>query len=81
MIDLLLDGGATAQLVRLDGERAALVCAQAFAPGTPLSASSAAGKLELKVSRSIRRTDGQFDVEARTVNLTRTVRERLAELL
>lgn len=82
MLALVLPG-ATATLVRAEGERFRLHATRAYAPGTPLKATVQGSEetLEFKVARSARRADGTFDVEGRLVNLTRVQRGLLAAAL
>jgi hypothetical protein len=68
----------TGEMVRVEGERFAMVASRAFAPGTPLAVALGGDTLQLKVARSARRDDGRFDVEGRLVNLTRAQRALLA---
>ena len=75
MLSLILVDGA-ARLVRVDGERFTMVAERAFAPGTPVTARIEGEQeaIELKVTRSVRRSDGAFDVAGRLVNVTRALR-------
>jgi hypothetical protein len=80
-VQLEFDGGGSATLVRVEGERFAIVADRAAAPGTPLRARIAGETLELKVSRCVRREDGSFAMDGRLVNLTRTLRRVLSARL
>jgi hypothetical protein len=63
----------------------ALVLPKAYAPGQPLElkleAPSGAVELQGKSLCSKRRSDGQFDIRVRLINLRRTDRELLVSLL
>jgi hypothetical protein len=75
-LSLTLPAGASAELCRVDGERFLMRATRAYAPGTPLKASvdGTSEVLDLKVARSVRTTDGDFNVDGRLVNLTRAQR-------
>jgi len=75
---LVLDGAA-ASLVKVDGERFAMTAVRAYAPGAPLKATieGTMDAVEMKVGRSIRRAEGEFEVEGRLVNVTRALRQLL----
>jgi hypothetical protein len=78
--ELELDGGGSATLLEIDGERLTLLAPRAFPPGSTLTCSSAAtGKLEIKV-RGCRKDAEAFRVDGRFVNLSRTQREALRAL-
>lgn len=83
MIPFVLDGGGSGELILLDGERCQLISTRPAAPGTPLCATleGESESLELKVNRCSRRPDDRFDIDARLVNLTRTLRTSLAARL
>lgn len=85
MIPLRLSTGEEAELVSLDGIRAALVSPRAFAPGAPLSFEALLEGdpvgLEGRSHGSRKRPDGRFDVQLRLVNLRRAHRLRLASAL
>jgi hypothetical protein len=75
-LPLTLPAGASAELCRVDGERFLMRATRAYAPGTPLKASvDGTGEvLDLKVARSVRTSEGSFNVDGRLVNLTRAQR-------
>lgn len=76
-----LASGASAELVRLSGERAWLWAERAAAPGTPLRGQLADGReLRIKVSRCVRRED-HFEIEGRLMDVERELRLALASEL
>jgi hypothetical protein len=77
-----LPDGETLVLIAFDGKHFRLVSARAFAPGQPLTVALAlAGgyTLELKSLGSVRREQGDFEVRARAMTLSRGAREALSE--
>jgi len=73
--------GGTAQLKRLDGERATLSSTIASAPGSRLDGTIDGGHhLRIKVHRCVRRGDG-FDVDGRVIDLRRDLRTLLVDRL
>jgi hypothetical protein len=68
--------------VDYDGTRLHFVTSQAFPPGKPISMTLHSGddgslSLEARCLGSKRRQDGQFDVQARLINLARNTRSAL----
>jgi len=72
--------GQSIELCEFDGKRALLVSVRALAPGQPITLEvplETGCTLELKSLGSVKRTDGRYEVRARTVTLPRGVRTRL----
>ncbi len=81
MIAARFESGDDADVLAIEGEILTLISPRAFAPGAPLRFTCTDLTLAGKSLGSKRRDDGRFDVRLRLVNLRRTDRERLGELL
>jgi hypothetical protein len=75
--------GGEARVVSLRDDAIALVSTVSSPPGSRLDGTLAGeppARLRIKVHACRRRADGGFDLEGRTLDMTRGVRERVATL-
>jgi hypothetical protein len=81
--DIVWNGGGTAVIEALDGDRIELVSTRAFAPGSrPEGTFGAAGHaIWLKVHGARRQEDGAFRVKGRLLNVRREIRDLLKEVV
>jgi len=83
-VRLVWDGGGTADLVLVDGDRVELVSSRAHAPGSRPKASfdgspqaSSPATVWMKVHGSHRQPDGLYRVKGRLLNATKELRAAL----
>lgn len=77
------DRGGEARVASLRDDAIALVSSVSSPPGSRLEGTLAGeppARLRVKVHACRRRADGGFDLEGRTLDMTREVRERVAKL-
>jgi len=79
MVSMDLERGGKAEVVAIDGDRVKLASDEASAPGSRLMGRLSTGQsLRLKVHRCVKNGE-RFDIEGRCIDLTRGLREWLAE--
>jgi hypothetical protein len=82
-LQLELPSGVRAVVTQSDGERAVVVCAKAFPPGSTIdgTAVDGSGAYRIKVRLCRRRSDAEatYEIEGRFVSLTRAQRARVVE--
>ena len=77
------DRGGEAQVVSLRDDAIALVSSVPSPPGSRLEGTLAGeppARLRIKVHACRRRADGAFDLEGRTLDMTRELRDRVTKL-
>ncbi len=83
MLELVLEGGGTAQLEESDGDRVVLLATRSSPPGSTLSGRNGDDAPYLVKVRGCRRVveaePAQFRIEGRWVNLSRAQRARVLE--
>lgn len=77
-MEIELEKGGTCKLVAIEGDRATVSSPIASAPGSRFAMRVDGRSLRLKVHRCVRE-DERFTISGRFIDLTRDLRERLAQ--